>query len=81
MDAFAPLKKVLREVDDCKRASEGICPMLGEMGSLAEKGFAAVSKDDLLKVIMIAEDCFSGREQDCRATVYIHEAYLYVPIS
>ena len=41
----------------------------------------AISLNDLLKVIMSAEDCFSGREQDCRATVYIHEAYLYVPIS
>ena len=55
--------------------------MLGEMKSLAEKGFSAVCKDDLHKVIMSAEDCFSRREPDCRAMVLVHEAYLYLSIS
>jgi hypothetical protein len=81
LDAVAPLKKALREVKNCKRASGGGCPMLGEMKSLAEKGFSAVSKDDLHKVIMSAEGYFAGREPDCRAMVLVHEAYLYLSIS
>ena len=55
--------------------------MLGEMKSFAEKGFSTVCKDDLHIVIMSAEDCFAGREPDCRAMVLVHEAYLYLSIS
>lgn len=81
MDAVAPLKKALREVEDCRCAGEDVCPMLGEMKSFAEKGFSTVCKDDLHIVIMSAEDCFAGREPDCRAMVLVHEAYLYLSIS